>query len=31
MTWWHRLWRGKQMDEQIDKERRFIWTITRPN
>src|ERR1700688_1659945 len=23
MTWWHRLWRRKQMDEQIDKELRF--------
>src|SRR5882724_7750567 len=23
MTWWHRLWRRKQMDEQLDKELRF--------
>ena len=23
MTWWHRLWRQKRMDEQIDKELRF--------
>jgi predicted permease len=23
MTWWHRLWRRKQMDEQLEKELRF--------
>src|SRR6202050_2236710 len=23
MTWWHRLWRRRQMDEQLDKELRF--------
>jgi predicted permease len=23
MNWWQRLWRGKQMDEQLDKELRF--------
>jgi predicted permease len=23
MTWWHRLWRRKQMEEQLDKELRF--------
>jgi predicted permease len=23
MTWWHRLWRRKQIDEQLDKELRF--------
>ena len=23
MNWWHRLWRRKQMDEQLEKELRF--------
>ena len=23
MTWWHRLWRRNQMDEQLEKELRF--------
>src|SRR5580704_17749894 len=23
MTWWHRLWRRKQMEEQLEKELRF--------
>ena len=23
MTWWQRLWRRKQIDEQLDKELRF--------
>lgn len=23
MSWWHRLWRGRQLEEQLDKELRF--------
>jgi predicted permease len=23
MTWWHRLWRGRQMEDQLDRELRF--------
>jgi hypothetical protein len=27
MTWWNRLWRRKQMDEQLEKELRFLITV----
>ena len=27
MTWWHRLWRRKKIEEELEKELRFVFIL----